>query len=103
MVMAVASLHSQALSELKLMFVRTTGLPEHSGHGGSGGRVVVVEVVDVDVVVVEVVEVVEVVGGGESEFTAAPKFTLGLGMVTFPSVTKSPLSISFDFTWSGVR
>jgi len=120
-VMDVLSLHWQAVPELNVTFVRTTGLSEHSGHGDSGIVVVVVLVVgvvvvaDVDVVVVEVVVVIAdvdvvvievvvvVVGVGESEFTAAPKFTLGLVMPTFPSVMESPVSTSFDFTEAGVR
>ena len=40
MVMEELSLHSQAVPELNVTLVSTTGLPEHSGHGGSGGRVV---------------------------------------------------------------
>ncbi len=54
------SLHSQAVPELNVTLVRTTGLPKHSGHGGSGGRVVDV-VVEVVVVVVDVVVVTLVV------------------------------------------
>ena len=37
-------------------------------------------------------------GQDERVATAAPKFTLGLAMLTFPSVMGSPVSTSFDFT-----
>ncbi len=65
MVIDELSLHSQAVPELNVTLVRTTGLPEHSGHAGSGGRVVdvVVEVVVVVVDVVVVALVVDVVVG----------------------------------------
>ncbi len=42
-------------------------------------------------------------GHDERVATAALKFTLGLVMLTFPSVMESPVSTSFDFTEAGVR